>query len=314
LIISCYIFGGFYMDARQSLSGKTIVVTGATSGIGLATATQLASRGAFIIGVGRSQSRCLQAEKTIRNACSEAKVEFLVADLSSLNQIRELAEGIRREAAGKRNGYIDVLINNAGTVSSWYVSTAEGFELQFAVNHLAPFLLTHELMPLLKAAPFGRVITVSSGSHYHTRIHWKDILLRRHYNCLLAYKQSKLANILFSCELNRRLGSGASVHAYAVDPGLVNTEIGLKGTAGITRWVWMKRSNRGVQPSDAAVSVAFLAADPSVQGRQDVYWKECRPLRPSHYSQREDIAGRLWELSEGMCGIESADYGLGLHT
>jgi len=299
------------MNAEYNLSGKTIVITGATAGIGLATASKLAKRGAFVIGVGRSHSCCEQAIDAIKAACPHARITYHIADLSSLKQVRELAESIKTRVKSEGNGAIDVLVNNAGTVSSWYVSTAEGFELQFAVNHLAPFLLTHELMLLMRAAPEARIITVSSGSHYRTRINWKDIQLRKHYSCLGAYKQSKLANVLFTCELNRRLGPDSTVRAFAVDPGLVNTDIGLKGTTGIARWVWMKRSKGGVDPAAGAATSIYLASEPSVQGTADVYWKDCMPRRPSGYSLREDAAGRLWELSERMCGIDSADYSIG---
>lgn len=286
-----------------NMKGKTVVITGFTSGIGLATAKVLAGYGAYIIGVGRSESRCQKAEKIIKSAYPESMVSYQVADLSSLKQVRELADTIKRLTLEKGDGIINVLINNAGTFSSWYVSTAEGFELQFTVNHLAPFLLTHELLPLLQKAPAGRIITVSSGSHYRTRMHWNDIMLRKHYNCLLAYKQSKLANVLFTFELNRRLGHESTVRAYAVDPGLVNTDIGLKGTAGIARWVWKKRSKGGVSPERPARSIAFLAGEPSIQDRRELYWKDCKPMRPSRYSQRPEAALRLWELSEKMCGI-----------
>jgi NAD(P)-dependent dehydrogenase (short-subunit alcohol dehydrogenase family) len=305
------------MDREYDLSDKTIVVTGATSGIGLATATELAHRGAYVIGVGRSQERCELAETKIRTVAPEARVTFLMADLASQKQVRELAERIRRKAASEgKSARIDALINNAGTFSGWFIATAEGFELQLAVNHLAPFLLTHELMPLLKAAPAGRVITVSSGSHYRTRINWNDIELRRHYNCLRAYKQSKLANVLFSFELNRRLranarGPNATVRGFAVDPGLVNTEIGLKGTSGLVKWIWTKRRQGGVDPAAGADTSLYLASEPSVQTVEDVYWEKRRPKRPSRYSQRIDAAQRLWEVSERMCGVNSADYGLG---
>ncbi len=291
------------MDLNINMEGKTVVITGFTSGIGLATAKLLAGYGAYIIGTGRNESRCQQAESIIKSAFPESAVSYLVADLSSLKQVRELAGNIKKLAEEKNGGSIDVLINNAGTFSSWYVSTPEGFELQFAVNHLAPFLLTHELLPLLQKAPAGRIITVSSGSHYRTRIHWKDIMLRKHYNCLLAYKQSKLANVLFTVELNRRLGRDSKVRAFAVDPGLVNTDIGLKGTTGIARWIWKKRSKNGVPPERAARSIAFLAGEPSIQDRTEVYWKDCKPVRPSRYSQKPEAAIRLWELSEKMCGI-----------
>lgn len=300
------------MCKKESMKGKTVIITGSTSGIGLATAMELANRGAFVIGVGRSQSRCQQAEQVIRSTCHDARVAFLIADLSSLKQVRELAKSIRQKVKEEGNGYIDVLVNNAGTVSSWYVSTVDGFELQFAVNHLAPFLLTNELLPLLKEAPSGRVITVSSGSHYRTKINWKDVMMRKHYNCLMAYKQSKLANVLFCTELNRRLGLDATVQAFAVDPGLVNTEIGFKGTTGIARWIWKKRSNSGIEPAVAAASIAYLASEPLVQNSRKVYWKDCEPQQPSKYSQQEDVALRLWELSERMCGMKFTNNETGM--
>lgn len=300
------------MDNMNKLLGKTIIITGATSGIGLETAKGLAGMGALIIGVGRSQSKCSSAEGIIKEAYPKAKTAFLCCDLSSLKQVRELSRNICAVVEKDGLGHVDVLINNAGTVSSWYTSTQEGFELQFAVNYLAPFLLTHEVMHLLKKAPSGRVITVSSGSHYRTRINWDDIQLRRHYSCLTAYKQCKLADVVFTAELNRRLGPESTVQAFAVDPGLVNTDIGLKGTTGIERFVWARRSRGGIKPEEGAATSIYLASEASVNLSSGVYWKECHPKKPSSYSQREDIARRLWGMSEAMCGIKSGDYGISI--
>ena len=285
-------------------SDKVIVITGGTSGIGLATAKELAGRGAYIIGTGRSEERCLKAEEEIRSSCPDAKLCYLIADLSSLSEVTRLASKIRGRLATDGISHLDVLINNAGTVSSWYVSTVDGFELQFAVNHLAPFRLTYELLPLLQQSSEGTIIGVSSGSHYRTKIHWNDVLLRKRYNCLLAYKQSKLANVLFATELSRRLKNcGSSIRAFAVDPGLVNTDIGLKGTGGIIKKVWEMRSRSGTTAEQPARSISYLAAEPAARQTDSVYWKDCAPMKPSRYSQIEDVGSRLWELSERMCGI-----------
>jgi NAD(P)-dependent dehydrogenase (short-subunit alcohol dehydrogenase family) len=291
------------MKPDQDLTDKTIVVTGATAGIGRAAVAAFAARGACVIGVGRSATRCAEAQQTIQAEAPGARLSFLVADLSSQRQIRDLAGRIREYIKTTAAGKIDLLINNAGAVSSWYTTTEDGYELQFAINHLAPFLLTHELMPLLRQAPAARIITVSSGSHYRSKIYWPDVMHRRHYNCLLAYKQSKLANVLFTLELNRRLGSESRVRAYAADPGLVNTEIGLKGTSGIARWAWEKRRARGVRPEQGAATLIFLAADPLVEGAHAGYWKDSRPTQPSQFARRPEEATRLWELSERLCGI-----------
>lgn len=296
------------MISQYDLKSKTIVITGATAGIGLAAARELAGRGAHVIGVGRSAARCAEARQAILAKHPDAHIDFCTADLSSQRQVRALAASIGRCIAAAGEDRIDVLVNNAGTVSSWYVATEDGYELQFAVNHLAPFLLTHELMPLLQAAPAARVLTTSSGSHYRTSMRWGDVMYRRRYNCLAVYKQSKLANVLFSAELNRRLGAGSNVRAYAVDPGLVNTEIGLKGTGGIEQWVWQWRRSGGVSAEEGAATIIFLASEPSLEDVDAIYWKDCRPNRPSSYALRPEEAARLWNLSGRLCGIGNDVY------
>ena len=290
------------MTQIRELAGRTIVITGATAGIGLAAMTALAERGASLIGIGRSASRCRNAAQSIRTEYPHAQVKYITADLSSQRQVRTLADTIHETIDRTGGQGVDALVNNAGTVSTWYTATEDGYELQFAVNHLAPFLFTHLLMPLLLASPAGRVVTVSSGSHYRTGIWWNDVMHRRNYQCLHAYKQSKLANVLFSAEFNRRM-VGTSVRAYAADPGLVNTQIGLKGTSGIERWVWRRRMARGTTPQRGAETIVYLAANPAVVGSEEVYWKDCKPKKPSRYARQPEHANRLWQLSERLCGI-----------
>jgi len=287
-------------DVRNN---KIFVVTGATSGIGLAAVRELVGMGAGVIGIGRSQERCQYVKDCLAKELPQADIAFLYADLSSLAQIRELAQNIKLHLSKTGRAHLDGLVNNAGTVSSWYKATGDGFELQFAVNHLAPFLLSHELLPLLMAAPQGRIVTISSGSHYNTKIKWDDIMLRKSYGCLRAYKQTKLCNVLFSEEFNRKNAGKGRVRAFALDPGLVKTDIGLKGTSGLVKWFWNKRSSGGVEPSKPAKSIRYLLCEDLKNLGSNVYWKDCKPLEPSRYSRNEAHAERLWKLSEKMCGI-----------
>ena len=294
------------MEQNRDLVGKTIVITGATAGIGRAALRAMAARGAYVIGVGRSPARCQESKQAILAEAPYARIDFAVADLSSQRQVRNLADSIRDYVESSGGGKIDALVNNAGTVSSWYTATEDGYELQFAVNYLAAFLLTHKVMPLLEKAPSARIVTVSSSSHYGTKMRWEDVMYRKRYNILKAYKQSKLANVLFSAEVNRRLGTASRIRAYAVDPGLVSTQIGLKGTSGIEDWVWRQRMEGGVSPAQGAETIVFLATDPSVEGSYEVYWKDCQPKLPSRYAQRTQEADRLWALSERLCGVAPA--------
>ncbi len=296
---------------EQKLAGKVIVVTGATSGIGLATVDALVRQGTSVIGVGRSAERCRQVEEHLRRLNPETRLAYCVADLGLQNQVHALADAITERLAEFGVDHLDGLINNAGTFSYWLTLTEEGFELQWAVNHLAPFLLTHLLMPLLRRAPSARVVTVSSASHYNTRLRWDDIQLRRRYNGLLAYKQTKLANILFTVELNRRLGEQSAIRAFAADPGLVNTDIGLKDSSLISRLVWNIRRRGGKPPEVAAKGLIFLVGDPSLDTAKDVYWRDGYLKIPSRYARDLQAAQRLWKISEQMCGISSSGYGLG---
>ncbi|MBM3150725.1 MAG: SDR family NAD(P)-dependent oxidoreductase [Chloroflexi bacterium] len=284
----------------KRVDGPTVVVTGATSGIGLAAAGQFAALGLRVIGVGRSPDRCRLAEDEVRSLSPAGRVEFLAADLSLQSQALRLAGEIHSRVA-----CLDALVNNAGTVPFWQEITAEGLDMQFAVNHLAAFRLTHELLPLLQAARMARVVTVSSGSHYRARLDWDDIQSLRRYNVLRAYKRTKLCNVLFTAHLNHRLGANSTVRAFAADPGLVKTGIGSKSNSILARWAWSIRRLGGITPDESARGIVFLATEPSIQGAKEIYWKHCHPKAPDPYVLDEDAARRLWEVSARMCGIEA---------
>lgn len=288
---------------ENALHGKTYVVTGATSGIGLATAEALVGLGADVIGIGRSVERCRALETRLRALNPQGKIHTCVADLALQSQVRALRAEIGQVLQGWGKGWLDGLVNNAGAFTTWLSLTPEGFETQWAVNHLAPFLLTHELLTFLMAAPTARVVTVSSESHTGGKMHWDDLQLRRRYNGLHAYENTKLANVLFTQEFNRQMGAGATVKAFAADPGLVNTDMGSKGTPALVRWFWSLRRKGGSGPEVPARGIVYLLSEPSIQDSPHCYWKDCQPKQPSRRALDADAAARLWAQSEAMCGI-----------
>ncbi len=274
---------------------KTVVITGATSGIGLAVARKLAQHGHNIIGVGRDEARCQSAYEKILAQKPEGKIRFFTADLMQQREVNRLAEEITGYLGTHCDGKLDTLINNAGCVRSWYTTTQEGYEQQFALNHLAPFLLTYRLLPCLQRAD-GRVIMTGSQSHKGIRIHWNDVMLQKGYNPLTAYKQTKLCNLLFALELNER-----GIRSYTVDPGLVNTEIGCKQTGRLVDLIWKCRMRHGAPPELPAITYAYLCEqEPAPQG---LYYRLFTEERCGKQVNREN-AKKLFLLSERLCGIQ----------
>ncbi len=278
---------------------KTILVTGATSGIGLAVSRALALQGHRVLGVGRTWEHCIAAKKDILAAAPGAQIAFFQADLLEQSRIWHLAGEVRAYLDTYTDGILDALINNAGGVRSQYKTTAEGYEHQFALNHLAGFLLTRLLLPcLLKQG--GRVLFTGSRSHMHTRVHWRDIMFEKCYNCLSAYKQSKLCNLLFARELNRRY-AGKNLHAYVVDPGLVRTDIGNKQTGGLISAFWSLRKTYGDPPDVPARTYVYICEQtPAPTG---LYYYGRLPRRYSKQAKDTRTAMRLFSLSEQLCGI-----------
>ena len=276
---------------------NTIVVTGATSGIGLESVRLLAGEGHQILAVGHSQANCEKADRDIKTGLPNAKIEWFAADLMQQREVLQVAGEIKTWLDAHGNGSLFALINNAGCARSWYMTTEDGYEQQFALNYLAGFLLTHELLPYLLRVK-GRVIMTSSQSHKGMRVQWNDVMLRKRYNPLTAYKQSKLCDVLFAQGLND-LYQINGLHAYAVDPGLVNTDIGNK-TAGIVDFVWNLRKRHGVSPTVPAKTYHYLCEQ--AEAPFGLYYYLCKEKACSKHVTTEN-AKRLFALSEQLCGV-----------
>jgi NAD(P)-dependent dehydrogenase (short-subunit alcohol dehydrogenase family) len=278
-------------------------VTSATSGIGLAVCRALARDGFALALVGRDRARCGEALAEIRAEVPGVVADAFAGDLMQRREALRVGQDIAAHLRHAAGGALWALINNAGLVRGRYMTTEDGCEQQFAANYLAGFLLTHKLLPaLLKGAESGggRVLFTSSGSHRGARVHWDDVMLRRGYGALTAYKQSKLCNVLFAQALNTRC-RGAGIRAYAVDPGLVRTDIGLKGTGGLVSCVWRLRMRGGASPDLPAETYRWLCAES--QAPQGLYFYRRRCIPPDRAVTEAD-ALRLFALSEKLCGIE----------
>jgi retinol dehydrogenase-12 len=284
------------------IKGKSVVVTGATSGIGFQSALDLAANGAFVIGVGRNPGKCEDAKSKIQNSVPGAKIEILCADLSIQKQIQGLSVQIKTALENAGFNWLDVLVNNAGVYMGKRVLTVDGVETTFAVNHIAAFLLTHKLLPLLSRTENSRVITVGSNSHYKTKFNPERAKNPAIYFGLWAYKVSKLANILFSNELNS-IQAERPPHAFVVDPGLVNTDIGLKDTGSLARTVWHSRQKLGAAPEIPVKTILYLAGEPSIQHATEIYWRDCKPKQPSREAMDQNLAKHLWDESCRICGL-----------
>ncbi|MDX2191731.1 MAG: SDR family oxidoreductase [Gemmatimonadales bacterium] len=281
-------------EPTPDLTGRTIVLTGASRGIGRAAAVALAEMGASLILVSRRQADVDAVAADVRARTGRrAPVLPLSADLSSLASVRVLAERVRAEVPA-----VDVLINNAGTLMPRRSVTVDGHETTFAVNHLAYFLLTQELMPALQAAPAARIVNVASEAHQGASVAWDDPMLERGYGANKAYAQSKLANVMFTYALARRL-QGTAMTANALHPGVIATKL-LADYVGvpfvshaITRLV-------GGTPEEGADTIVWLASSPAVALVSGQYFIKKRPTRSSRVSYHVESQERLWELSQRL--------------
>ena len=275
------------------MKGKVCLITGASSGIGKETAIGLAKMGATVVMVGRTRGKAEAAREEVVAKTRSESAELMIADLSSWKAVRDLASEFR-----KKHDRLHVLINNAGIIPAKRTITTEGLETQFAVNHLAPFLLTNLLLDVIKASAPARIIATSSGVHKRGKINFDDLQAEHGYRYLRAYAQSKLATVLFTYELARRL-KDTGVTANCFTPGMTKTDLGryIRGPVG-----FIFRSMRK-SPEDGARTAIYLASSPEVEGVTGKYFADCEAVRSSRISHDETVARRLWEASEELTGL-----------
>ncbi len=282
--------------STPALHDHICLVTGATSGIGQVTAQALAQQGATVLVVGRNPERGAATVDRITRQTGNPAVELLVADLSVQSEVRQLAATVQR-----RFSRLHVLVNNAGAIFTTRNLSADGIEMTLALNHLGYFLLTHLLLDTLKASAPARIVNVASNAHRAGRIDFADIQAQRRYGGWRAYCQSKLANVLFTYELARRL-HGTGLTANVMHPGFVASGFGRnnRGMFGlgmrVAQWA-------ALSPEQGAETVIYLATSPDVVHVSAEYFVKARAVKSSRASYDQAAARRLWQLSEDLSGL-----------
>jgi NAD(P)-dependent dehydrogenase (short-subunit alcohol dehydrogenase family) len=282
------------------MKGKVCLVTGGTSGIGQVTAKELARQGATVVIVGRNRQKCEDTVSQIRQQTGNPAVEYVVGDLSSLAGIRGVANEFRQ-----KHTRLDVLVNNAAGIFMDRRESVDGIEMNLALNHLAYFLLTNLLLDSLKSSAPARVVNVSSEAHRHMVLDFDDLQGKKSYRGFRAYSKSKLANLLFTFELARRL-EGTGVTVNALHPGFVASNI----FAGNGRVGWVVRqiaSAIALSPEAGAQTSLYLATSPEVEGVTGQYFAKQRSVASSPASHDDAAARRLWAVSEEMTGLAAAN-------
>jgi NAD(P)-dependent dehydrogenase (short-subunit alcohol dehydrogenase family) len=278
---------------RSDMTGKTVLITGASAGIGKATASELAARGARLVLACRDPDKAARARGEILARTPGALVDVVRLELASLRSVRVCAAEL--VASYPR---IDVLINNAGVFPPDYLPTEDGFEMQIGVNHLGHFLLTNLLVETLAASAPSRVVTVSSMMHAGGKIDFASFRKPDKYSAMAAYRQSKLANIVFANELGRRLAK-RGVTSTSLHPGSVATEITRDSP------LWMRAAFRviGASPAKGARTSVYLASSPEVEGVTGRYFVGCKQAKTDPLAQDEALARALWDESAKLVGL-----------
>ncbi|XP_070843563.1 retinol dehydrogenase 14b [Chaetodon trifascialis] len=287
----------------HTMRGKTVIVTGANSGIGKALAGELLKLQARVIMACRDQRRAEEAARDIKEQAGPEQGEVVIKllDLASLRSVRKFCEEIHQEESK-----IDVLINNAGIYQCPYSKTEDGFEMQFGVNHLGHFLLTHLLLDLLKRSAPCRIVVVSSKLYKYGHINFDDLNSEKNYDKAFCYSQSKLANLLFTLELARQL-EGTGVTVNALTPGIVRTGLGrhvqipvlAKPLFSLASMVFFK------SPLEGAQTPLYLACSPEVEGVSGKCFANCKEEELMAKATDDQAAKKLWEISRRMVGLEN---------
>jgi NAD(P)-dependent dehydrogenase (short-subunit alcohol dehydrogenase family) len=289
------------------MQGKTVVVTGGNSGIGLETAEALAGMGARVIVTARNADKGRAAVAGIAQRLGgAAQLQLVVFDLADMASVRRGADEILEQAPR-----LDVLVNNAGVVLSDRHETVDGFEATLATNHLGPFLLTNLLLERLQQSAPSRIVNVASTAHTTARkgISFDDLQSTKRYRGMRVYGESKLANILFTLELARRL-AGTGVTANSLHPGTVRTGYGADGDArGFLAFGLHIARPFFLSPAKGARTSIYLASSPEVEGVTGQYFDKCKPVKPRRWADDEEAAQRLWQVSEELVGIGAPAQG-----
>lgn len=278
----------------SSIEGKNVLVTGATDGIGKATARRLAELGAAVWIVGRDAAKADRVAEEIRSAAGHDRVGTLVADLSLMAGVQRLAGQVAAELPR-----LDVLVNNVGALFKQRQVTAEGFECTFALNHLGYFLLTHHLRPLLTASAPARIVSVASEAHRGTDLDFDDLQGEEHYSAWRAYQRSKLANILFTYELAHRL-EGTAVTANALHPGFVASRFGHDNGGWVAFVLKLGQKLLALDVEKGSNTSVHLATSPEVEGITGHYFDKCQPKPSSAESRVPQTRQRLWTETERL--------------
>ena len=275
------------------MNGKICLVTGATDGIGKVSARVLAEMGAKVIIVGRNPEKSAAVLTELKSISRNENIDLLMADLAVMKEVRDLAEQVI-----SRYDRLDVLLNNAGGYFAKHEITSDGLEMTFALNHMSYFLLTNKLMGLLKSSVPARIVNVSSDAHYGVDIEFDNLNGEQDYKAWKAYQKSKLANVLFTYELLKKVPADITVNC--LHPGFVATNFGNNNGGFVSPVLKIAKRISAIDPEEGAKTSIFLCSSPEVEEVSGKYFFKCQPKTSSRESRNMDTAKRLWQISSDI--------------